>query len=639
MSEAFVGNGPQPRIDLGETLQIASGLQNEGKLDETARLYEAILAEAPAHHDALLRLGLIRIQTEQLDDAVDLFRRAIEAEPTSVRALLWLGAALGDLDRHEEGFTCYQKVLSINPDNAVAHWGLGATLRKCGRLDEAMTHFERAIAIKPDFAAAHCALADTLQDLGFLNDAVIHYEMVVAVQPRYYEANNNLANALQKLGRFDEAIARYERALARIPESTSVYCNLASALIGAARAEDSIATIEKALRLDPSNVEVHKILGFAFEVLGRIEDAVEAYEKALQLAPSDGDVHRHLAGLRRFTVGDPRLAALEKLAGDMATLDTDNQISLHFALGKVFSDLRQYERSFHHWREGNALKRAHLVYDEQESVGQFERIRATFTFELMQRNSRGGCPSDVPVFVVGMPRSGTTLVEQILASHSKVHGAGEIETLRHAVEKFRSRNDIAAEFPEMVPALSPEALRDLGADYVALTGSATRSAAPNRERIVDKLPGNFKLVGLIRLALPNARIIHVRRDPVDTCFSCFSLLFSYDHQAFTYDLGELGRYHRAYAMLMEHWRGVLPPGVMLDVQYEDLVADLEGQARAIVDYCGLAWEDACLSFHENRRPVRTSSLLQVRKPIYQTSVGRWRPYERFLQPLIEALNA
>jgi tetratricopeptide (TPR) repeat protein len=638
MSSAGVGNGWRPRIDVGATFQTAAGLQHDGKLDEAARFYETILAEAPAHHDALLRLGLIRVQTQQLDDAVDLFRRAIEAEPTSVRGLLWLGAALGDLDRYEEGLPCYQKALSIDPDNAVAHWGLGATLRKCGRLDEAMTHFECAIAIKPDFAAAHHALADILLGRGFLNDAVMHYQAAVAVQPHCYETTNNLANALQQLGNFDEAIALYERALALEAESTSVYCNLASALIGASRADDSIATIEKVLRLDPSKVEAHKILGLAFEVLGRIEDAVQAYEKASQLAPSDGEVHRRLANLRRVTVGDPRLAALERLARDMATLDTDNQISLHFALGKVFSDLGQYERSFHHWCEGNALKRGQLTYDEQQKRGQFERIQATFTAELIAHRAGGGCPSDKPVFVVGMPRSGTTLVEQILASHSKVYGAGEIETLRHAVEKFRSRNDVATEFPEMVPALSREALHDLGADYIALTAAATRSAASDTERIVNKLPANFQLVGLIHLALPNARIVHVRRDPLDTCFSCFSLVFSYDHQPFTYDLGELGRYYRAYATLMEHWRSVLPPGAMLDVKYEDLVADVEGQARAIVDYCGLEWEEACLSFHENRRPVRTSSLLQVRQPIYRTSVGRWRSYERFLQPLIEALN-
>ncbi|MGA7807194.1 tetratricopeptide repeat-containing sulfotransferase family protein [Bradyrhizobium sp.] len=639
MSNVGVENDGQLRVEVDRALQIASGLHDEGKSREAERIYHAILAEVPAHHDALFGLGLLRARAEQMDDAADLFTRAIEAEPASADALIWLGVALAELGRHEEALTYYQKGLSINPGHAVGHCGLGALLRNGRRIDEAITHFERAIAIRPDFAAAHCALADILHELDFLDDAMSHYEQVVAVQPRHVEAMNNLANLLQKLGRFEEAIALYERALTINPESAELYCNLGGALIGASRAEESIVQIEKALRLDPSNVAANKNLGFAFEVLGRIEDAVQAYERASPLAPSDAEIHRHLANLRRFTPGDSRLAALEKLAGDMANLDTQNQISLHFALGKAFCDLCHHERSFHHWRTGNALKRAHLAYHEQERVDRFERIRTTFTSELMQRNSGEACPSDLPVFVVGMPRSGTTLVEQILASHSKVHGAGEIETLRHAVENFRTKNDIAMEFPEMVPALSQGDLRDFGADYVALTRSATRVAGSAVERIINKLPGNFELVGLIHLALPNARIIHVRRDAVDTCFSCFSLLFAHGHQPFTYDLGELGRYYRGYETLMQHWRSVLAPGMMLDIRYEDIVADLEKQARAIVDYCGLAWEERCLAFHESKRPVRTSSLLQVRKPLYQSSVGRWRAYESFLQPLIEALNA
>ncbi len=317
----------------------------------------------------------------------------------------------------------------------------------------------------------------------------------------------------------------------------------------------------------------------------------------------------------------------------MATLDAGNQVSLHFALGKAFSDLGQHERSFRHLRDGNALKRAQLKYNEKEVLGLFERIRATFTPELMEQKCAKGYRSNTPVFIVGMPRSGTTLVEQILASHSRVCGAGEIEAFYQAMMKFRSCNAIEAEFPDFVSAISPNALNRLGSDYIQLT----KSLAPTADRIVNKLPLNFKYVGLIHLALPDARIIHVRRDPVDTCFSCFSLLFTGD-QSFTYDLGELARYYRGYAALMEHWRRVLPRDVMIEVQYEDLVADLESEARAIIDHCGLDWEDACLAFHHTERSVKTASSVQVREPLYRTSVGRWRPYENFLLPLIQALN-
>jgi tetratricopeptide (TPR) repeat protein len=628
----------QLRLHVEQAFQVASGLHNEGRLAEADKLYQFILVVMPAHYGSLFRLGTLRAQANQVSDAIRLFSRAIAAKPDSVEALGGLGAVLAALDRHDAAIACYQRALSVNPEHAVLHNALATALHRSGRTEQAIAHFERAITIQPGYADAHFVLANILQSLGRLTEAMMHYGKVLDVQPRNYAAHNNLATVLQKLGRFDDAIKLYQHALTINPDYADAYYNLGTAFLALDRNEDAIEECEKALRLDPSKALAHNNIGVALQALGRIEDAGEAYERALRLAPREAAVHLNLAYLRRFKAGEPRLAALEKLAEEGATFDAGNQISLQFALGKAFSDLGEHERSFRHLREGNALKRAQFKYDEKEMLSLLERIRATFTPELMQQKSGGGCHSDSPVFVVGMPRSGTTLVEQILASHSKVHGAGEIETFYQAMVKYRCRNGInriAAEFPDFVSAMSPDALRDLGSDYMALTKSAAPATA---ERIVNKLPLNFKYVGLIHLALPDARIIHVRRDPVDTCFSCFSLLFT-GEQPFAYDLRELGRYYRGYAALMEHWRGVLPPGVMIEVQYEDLVADLEGQARTIVAHCDLVWEDACLAFHRTDRPVKTASAVQVREPVYRTSIGRWRPYEAFLQPLIQALNA
>jgi hypothetical protein len=254
----------------------------------------------------------------------------------------------------------------------------------------------------------------------------------------------------------------------------------------------------------------------------------------------------------------------------------------------------------------------------------------TFSAALLRDKVGGGDPSSLPVFIVGMPRSGTTLIEQILASHSKVFGAGESQEFGHAVVALSKPGPA---FPELAFNLTADALRSLGLGYV----TALTAAGSGAERIVDKMPSNFLYAGLIHLALPNARIIHARRDPIDTCWSCFSLLFA-GNQPHTYDLGELGRYYRAYAALMAHWRCVLPPGVMLEVRYEDLVDDLENNARAILAHCGLDWEEACLNFHETRRPVQTASSLQVRQPIYRGSVGRASAYRHLLQELVEALK-
>jgi tetratricopeptide (TPR) repeat protein len=621
------------RPHVERAYQIASGLHNEGRLSEADKLYQFILAVMPGHYGALFRSGTLRARTNQMASAVSMFGRAVAAKP-STDALGALGLALSALGRDDEAFACYRKALAIDPGHAATLHALGIALHKAGRNDEAMASFERAIAVKPDHADAHFMLANILQGRGRLADAMMHYGKVLAVEPRNHAAHNNLGTVLQKFGRFDEAIALYKYALVINPEFVDARYNLGAACLAMERNEEAIEHSEKALRLDPGKALAHNNIGIALQALGRMDAAAAAYERALQIAPRHAETHLNLAYLRRFTAGDPRLAALEKLAEEAATLDVDNQIALQFALGKAFADLGQHERSFRHLRDGNALKRAQLAYSEEETLGLLARIRAVFSPELMQQKSGGGDPSDAPVFVVGMPRSGTTLVEQILASHSKAHGAGEIETFFQAMTRSRQRNGVAAVFPDMVPALTADALRDLGADYVR----SIKAAAPAAGRIINKLPLNFKYVGLINLALPNARIVHVRRDPIDTCFSCFSLLFSGD-QPFTYDLAELARYYRAYAALMEHWGTVLPPGVMIEVQYEDLVADLEGQARAIAGHCGLSWEDACLAFHETARPVRTASSVQVRTPLYQTSIGRWRPYESFLQPLIQALNA
>jgi hypothetical protein len=249
----------------------------------------------------------------------------------------------------------------------------------------------------------------------------------------------------------------------------------------------------------------------------------------------------------------------------------------------------------------------------------------------------GGDASQIPIFVLGMPRSGTTLIEQIIASHPMVHGGGELQALNEIVLGGREVTDNVIPFPESVPALDPSAVQQIGARYVDVLRRLAVKAGRNAERVTDKMPSNYYFVGLIHLALPNAKIVHAVRDPVDTCISCFSKLFSAE-QNHTYDLGELGRYYRRYQRLMEHWRHVLPPGRMLEVRYEEVVADLEGQVRRIISHCGLPWDDRCLSFHKTERPVRTASATQVRQPIYKSAVGRWRVYEEQLGPLLDALG-
>jgi len=685
------------RVHAARLLQVATTLQQRGKLHEAEQLYRSILDIEPGHFGSLFGLGTVHTQAGKLDDAVSMFQQASGAAGNSADIQSRLGDLLAMLGRPAEAIACYHRALAVNPRHAGAHNNLGVALQRLGRLEEAVVHYEQAVAIRPDlveargslgnalralgrpheameqyrqalaispghaearnnlagvllmlgrpaeaiahyhqaiaarpdYAEAHFNLGNACSEIDRHEEAVGHYEKAIAIRPDFAAAHNNLANAMQKLGRSDDAIVHYRRALAITPDYADAHRNLGNVLLALDRNEEAIAHYERTLAVDPAQAEVHNNMGAAHHVLGRSEEACRAYERAVELAPRRGAMHLNLASLKPFAVGDGRLVALESLAADMTTLLAEDRIALHFALGKAYGDLDLPDRSFHHLSEGNALKRQEVIYDEVATLRSFARIRQVFTDELMRR--KGGDPSTVPVFVLGMPRSGTTLVEQILASHSRMFGAGEREDFRQAALSLKGADGEA--YPAAVPSMSGPQLRQLGSRYV----EQIRAAAPAAERIVDKMPMNFAFIGLIHLALPNARIIHVRRDPIDTCFSTFSLLFTGD-QPHAYDLGELGRYYRAYEALMEHWRSVLPPGVMLDVRYEDVVDDLEGQARRMVEHCGLEWEDACLAFHATKRTVHTASATQVRQPIYRSSVGRWRPYGHLLQPLLHALD-
>ena len=579
-------------IKLAEAFQAAISLHQQGRLPEAERLYRAVLDLDHDHFDALHHLGLLCAQRGDLDAAAGLLGKALDQNPKSAEAHNNLGTMLQALGRQEEAARCFETALTLTPTYADARYNLANTFRALGRPEEAIPHYEAALAIDPDFVEAHNNFGNALQMLNRHRPAIAHYERALALRPDFVTALNNLGNSLQALDRHEEALARYDRALA----------------------------------LRPDHAGTHGNRGEVLKEIGRVEEARRAIETAINLSPRSTNLYLALAGTKRFAAGDPHLAAMEALARDTASLSREAQIPLHFALGKAFADFGQHERSVSHLTEGNALKRQAIVYDEAATLALVERIGAVFGPALMRTMRGQGDRSSVPIFIIGMPRSGTTLVEQILASHPQVFGAGERPDFDEAAAALGA-------FPDAIPTLAEADIRELGARYLA----GLQALAPAAARITDKMPSNFLFAGLIHLALPNARLIHIRRDPLDTCFSCFSTLFTTE-QGYTYDLGELGRYYRAYEALMAHWRAVLPEGAMIEVQYEAVVGDVDGQARRLVAQCGLEWDDACLAFHKTQRPVRTASAAQVRQPIYATSIGRWRPYKAMLGPLIHLLG-
>jgi tetratricopeptide (TPR) repeat protein len=647
---------------------LGNALLALGRAQEALAHYQKVLTIREDHSEAHNNLANALCALNRPQEAVAHLRRAIAGNPAFVQAHCNLGLVLARLNRHEEAMAHYRHVLAIKPDHAEAHCNLGSALCVLGRFEEAAAAFQRALTINPALAEAHCNLGLLVGAREGPQAAIAHYERALAIKPDFLEVHHNLGNALRKLNRHEQAIAHYGKALAIAParrievhnnlgislqalgrhreaigqyqqalkldgNSAEVRNNLATVLQGLGQFDAAIAGYQAALAVKPDHAEAHNNIGVVLQALGRLEEASQAYEQATKLAPRNTEFQLNFAHLRRFSASDPRLAALHVLDDDRTSLNTEQQIPLYFALGKAYSDLGEHARSFAYLRKGNALKRAGLSYDEGATLKRFERIQTTFTRRLLREKSGAGDPSTVPVFVVGMPRSGTTLIEQILAGHSEVFGAGAREDLNQAALTNFGPREAAASFPEYLSTVTPETLRQYAAHYL----DAITERAPRAQRVVDKTPLNFLFVGLIHLALPNARIIHACRDPVDTCFSCFSLLFA-TPEPFAYDLGELGRYYRAYETLMAHWRTVLPDGVMIDVRYEDVVADRETQARRMIAHCDLDWQPQCLDFSKTPRGVRPASSTEVRQPLYRHALGRSSPYREFLEPLLQALG-
>jgi tetratricopeptide (TPR) repeat protein len=515
----------------------------------------------------------------------------------------------------EDAAALYEQSLFLDPDFADTHNNLGAILASQCRFDEAIARYNRALFLKPDWAEAHSNLGTALAAKGRLAESIPHYQRAIALNPEHAGTHYNLGIALAALGKNDEAVTHYRRAALLKPDYADAHNNLGNALAALGDCDSAVVHYRRAILANPYHFEAHNNLGNILREEGLFDDAMAHYRRAIAINPASTEAHYHRAEIKTFRLGDADLAALEGLAA-RSDLPADKAPFIHFALAKALEDIGDYARAFEHLRKGNDLKRSRIVYDEAAIARNFERIAAVFDRNLLDRMQGHGDPSAVPVFVVGMPRSGSTLVEQILASHPQIHGAGELENLA----RVSSLNEV-----------SP---RRIGEAYLA----ALPPMEDGKLRVVDKLPGNFLRIGLIRLILPNAKIIHTVRDPIDTCVSCYSKLFA-SGQHFSYEMGELGRYYRLYAALMDHWRSVLPPGAMLDVAYEDIVDDLEGQARRLIEYCGLPWDDRCVGFHRTRRPVRTASAVQVRKPLFRSSLRRWRRFEAGLSPLLRELAA
>ena len=476
------------------------------------------------------------------------------------------------------------------------------------------------------------SVAGALAAEGRYGEAEALLRAVLQARPALAEAHSDLGLVQQRLGRLDQAEACYRRALQLEPALPAVHYNLGTLLRQQERLEEAILAFRQALALRPDYPQALNNLGNCLRRTGALAEAREALEKALALQPGLLEAHYNLAALKTYREGDPQIPALLGLERRLAGLPELSRIRYWFTRGKMLEDTRQFDQAFAAYQAGNALAKSRTPWDEAAEIRLHEALRARFTRAWFA--SRPPLPPEtgpIPVFIVGMPRSGTSLLEQVLASCAGVHGAGELPFLGEVLREAAGGSPL----PDALASATPEDLRALGRRYL----DRLRQVAPaGATHVTDKMPGNFVHAGLIPLLLPGARIIHAMRNPMDSCLSCFTRHFQEGHLGYTYDLALLGRTYVRYITMMGHWQDALPPDRILDVRYEALVEDLEGQTRRLLAYLGLAWDPACLAFHENRRAVRTASAAQVQRPLYRSSVARWKAFEGHLGPLMEQVG-
>lgn len=602
-----------------------------GRLDGAIEHGEQAVTLDPNSASAHSNLGIAYYDSEDYERAEACQKKALAIDPNCIAALNNMGSIQREHDNKEAAMDFYRKALAVQPNHLEAINNLGAVLTEEERFDESVEVLIKAVKLKPDYAEAHCNIAQAFVGLEDYKKALTGYTRAISLKDDYPEAHMGLCRVQQEQNQLPAAEKSILRALELAPEKPEAHALLGALYTEMGYPDRAEQAFKEALTLDNEQPRAINGMGTLKMQMGDLEEAEACFHKALALKPDDLVARISLTQARKTKVDDENLKQLEAEIPKFDDMPNSRAMSLHFALGKCYDDLKEPAKAFPHFLKGCEIKRSKIDYDAEAQDRHVQDIINFFSAEKLQQLSGNGDPSDLPVFILGMPRSGTTLTEQIISSHPLIHGAGELPDLLELANHPGEQSTTG--YPQSLEGLSHNDITALGSKYI--TGLRERSA--DASRITDKMPANFFCVGLIHLMLPNAKIVHIRRNPVDTCLSGFSRLFNHG-QMHSYDLTEIGRYYRNYDRLMKHWHQVLPTGSFKEIQYEDLVADKENQSRALIDFCGLEWDDACLDFHKNKRSIRTASVTQVRRPIYNSSVARWKQYEEHLGPLLATLG-
>lgn len=596
---------------------------------EAEALLRSVNESAPDFAKPAEDLGFLLVQCGRPAEALPFLERATRLDPSLERAWFTLGKALAMLGRGAEADAAFERCFERSPERRMmAH---AAEHQKEGRTEEAEKLYRRVLRDNPRNVDALRLLAQIALQADHADDAEQMLKEAIRLAPDFQLAILDFGQLCKEQDRYEEAIACFDRAIALEPTQAQAHFLRAGTLARASFTPEAAAGYRRCLELRPRHAGARLGLGHVLKAIGDYDGAVAAYQECIRITPDSGEIYWSLANLKTYRFDDASISEMERHAESEAA-GAPSRVNFLFALAKAFEDRQDYARAFEYYRRGNELQRAQVSYDPVQTEVLNDRIVETFSPELFEALRGAGDPDPSPIFILGLPRSGSTLLEQVLASHSAVEGTAELPYVGRLATSIGRGGRGRGAYPEAMLSMRPERLSALGAEYLARSRMHRRSAAP---RFVDKMPNNFPNVGLIALMLPNARIIDARRHPLDACLSGWRQLFA-KGQNFTYDFTEMGEYYVQYQRMMDHWARVLP-GRVLTVQYEDVVADFEAQVRRLLDFCGLPFEEACLRFYESDRPVRTPSAEQVRQPIYDRSVGHWKHYEERLGELVAVI--
>lgn len=614
-------------------------------------------------------LGEMHRQINDIEKSIQYGRKAIELSPHSAIALSNLGIAYYDAKQFEAAEDCHKQALALNPKLLSSLNNMGSIYKAKSKLQEATHFYQSAIRISPLFVDPLNNLGALLLEQQAFKQALNYLSQAVKLLPTFADAHCNMGLALLGLEQWDKALDHLEKALHIKPDYAEAYYGLAKVHLHQYQFLDAEYAIRKAITINPQKVELYQLLAEIYHEQGDYKKSLFYLDHAIDIDSTHP--HSYLnKGTLLMEMGE-KIKAEEHFLKSADTPNIDNQILAHyalvqlhkvkagnvslkhllsilhqstqtpfpnkleyayFALGKCHDDMGEWAKAFEYFSLGCQIKRTRFTYSIDEQIEFTHKLIHSFTPQTIEYLQSFASPSALPIFIVGMPRSGTTLVEHILSSHSRVDGAGELNYLNHLIQQPIKHHQTSLYYPENVQQFSSETCHAIANHYL----SYLQRFSPDAVHITDKMPHNFIAIGLIHALFPKAKIIHVKRNPMDTCWSCYTKLFTKGH-LYSYDLAELGQYYQCYERIMNHWRCVLPSDAWLDVKYETMVHHVDEEAKRIIDYCHLPWEQDCLRFYESKRHVRTASFIQVRQPVYTSSVGRWRRYENELSPLLRPL--